>query len=67
MDFDDAPARRPAPAADLLAQEDLDRLSIDELDRRIVLLEAELARTRAQRADAAARRTAADSLFRGPR
>jgi uncharacterized small protein (DUF1192 family) len=67
MDFDDAPAGRPAPAAGRLAEEDLDRLSIDELDRRIALLEAELARTWAQRADAAARRAAADSLFRKPR
>jgi uncharacterized small protein (DUF1192 family) len=60
---DDLPARPPAPLADLAA-EDLDRLSIAELDARIAALEAELARSRAKRTAAADFRHAADALFR---
>jgi uncharacterized small protein (DUF1192 family) len=59
---DDLPARKPQLLADLAA-EDLDRLSIAELDARIAALDAEVARTRAKRASAADFRTAADALF----
>jgi uncharacterized small protein (DUF1192 family) len=63
--FDDAdlPKRKADLLADL-AREDLDRLSIAELDERIAALEAELARSRTKRAGAADFRAAADSLFR---
>ena len=47
-----------------LAREDLNRLSIAELDARIAALENETARTRAQRTAAASTRAAADALFR---
>jgi uncharacterized small protein (DUF1192 family) len=47
-----------------LAREDLDRLSIAELDDRIAALEAELARAKAKRDGAAHFRAAADSLFK---
>ena len=47
-----------------LARQDLDRLSVAELDNRIVALEAELSRTRAKRDGASAFRSAADALFR---
>jgi len=47
-----------------MAREDLDRLSIAELDDRIVALESELERTRRKRTGAADFRSAADSLFR---
>ena len=58
-----APLRADTPLANL-AREDLDRLSIAELDSRIAALEAEVVRTRAQRSAAAATRAAADALFR---
>jgi uncharacterized small protein (DUF1192 family) len=60
---DDLPKKKSDPVAEL-AREDLDRLSIAELDARIAALEAELARTRAKRAGAADFRSAADALFR---
>lgn len=57
---------RPRPvgdAASRLAAEDLAPYSQAELDERIVLLEAEIARVSAHRAKAAAHRAAADALF----
>lgn len=60
---DDLPRKKSDLLADL-AREDLDRLSIADLDARIVALEAELARTRTKRAGAADFRAAADSLFK---
>ncbi len=57
----------PRPKSDLLAdlmREDLDKLSIAELDDRIAVLDAEAARARAKRAGAAAFRSAADGLFK---
>lgn len=47
-----------------LARQDLDRLSVAELDVRITALEAEAARTRAKRDASASTRAAADALFR---
>ena len=63
--FDEADL--PKKKSDLLAElgrEDLDRLSIAELDERIAALEAELVRTRTKRQGAASFRAAADSLFK---
>jgi uncharacterized small protein (DUF1192 family) len=57
---------RPRPigdAASRLAGEDLAPLSQAELDERIALLEAEIARVSAHREKAAAHRTAANALF----
>ncbi len=57
---------RPRPigdAASRLAGEDLGPYSQAELDERIALLTAEIARVTAHRDKAAAHRTAADSLF----
>ncbi len=57
---------RPRPSGDAasrLAGEDLGPYSQAELDERIALLTAEIARTAAHRDTAAAHRTAADSLF----
>ncbi len=56
--------RRPDDPLALLAREDLDRLSLAELDARIAALEAEAARTRAKRDGASRFRSAADSLFK---
>jgi uncharacterized small protein (DUF1192 family) len=63
FDEPDLPRRKSDLLADL-AREDLDKLSIAELDDRITGLEAELVRARAKREGAAAFRAAADSLFK---
>ncbi len=62
-DPDDAPSR----ADDLLAQmmrQDLDPLSVAELEARIVALEAEIARAQAKIERAVNHRASADQLFR---
>jgi len=51
-------------AASLLARESLDSYSRDELDARVGLLEAEIARVIAHRDKAQAHRLAADALFK---
>ncbi len=50
-------------AAGLLARESLDRFSRDELDHRIALLEAEIARVKAHAKSYEAHRLAAEQLF----
>lgn len=57
------PPRKDGALAQLLA-EDLDRLSLTELDARISALEGELVRTKTKREGASAFRGAADSLFK---
>lgn len=64
MDVEDFLSKRPESLLAQLMREDLDRLSVDELETRITLLEGEVARTRARRDSATAFRSAADSLFR---
>ncbi|MBV8972381.1 MAG: DUF1192 domain-containing protein [Sphingomonadaceae bacterium] len=61
---DDLPRPRPDDTLAALVRQDLDRLSLTELDERIATLEAEVARTRAKRAGAATFRSAADALFK---
>lgn len=51
-------------AASLLARESLDSYSRDELDARVALLEAEIARVITHRDKAQAHRLAADALFK---
>ena len=63
FDEPDLPRRKSDLLADLV-REDLDKLSIAELDDRIAALDAELARSRAKRAGAVQFRAAADSLFK---
>ncbi len=63
FDETDVPRRKPELLADL-AREDLDKLSVAELDDRIAALEAEIARSRAKRDAASAFRSAAESLFK---
>ena len=65
MDPEDLP-RPKGDAASKLAGEDLAPYSRDELDARIVLLEAEIVRTRDHRDRASAHRAAADALFGKP-
>ena len=50
-------------AAGLLARESLDRFSRDELDARVALLEAEIARVKAHAKSYEAHRAAAEQLF----
>lgn len=60
---------RPRPKGDLasqLASESLDSFSHHELDARVALLEAEIARVIAHRDKAAAHRRAAEALFGKP-
>ena len=64
MDDDDRP-RLKGDAAERLGKEDLSPYSVDELNERIALLEAEIARVRTHRDKASAHRAAADALFGG--
>jgi len=68
MDDDDRPRPRGPDAhlgaASQLAGESLDRYSIEELDQRIALLKAEIARIQAHRASSSAHRLAAEALFK---
>ena len=65
MDPDDLPRPR-GDAASKLAGEVLDSYSVDELNARIQLLEAEVVRIVAHRDKAKAHRVAADALFGRP-
>ena len=62
MDDDDRPMLR-GDAASQLSGESLDSYSLDELDARVALLEAEIARVTAHRKQAASHRLAAEALF----
>lgn len=64
MDLDDILGPRPGDPLTALLAEDLDRLSVAELEARIAALEGEIARTRARIAGATSRRADADALFR---
>lgn len=65
MEEDDRPRPR-GDAASKLAAEDLSPYSVDELETRIALLEAEIARVESHRLKSAAHRDAAEMLFRKP-
>ena len=64
MDLDDLLPRKKDDPLALVAREDLDRLSVDELRARIAALEAEIARTKTKLEGATSFRSAADALFR---
>jgi len=68
MDDDERPRRRSTEgnfgAASLLASESLESYSLDELDARIALLDAEIGRIRQHRDKTSAHILAAQSLFR---
>ncbi len=63
FDEPDLPKRKSDLLAEL-AREDLDKLSIAELDDRIAALSIEISRTRGKREGAASFRAAADDLFK---
>jgi uncharacterized small protein (DUF1192 family) len=61
---DDLFSSRPEDPLVLLARQDLDPLSQDELDGRIAALEAEIARVRTHKGAVSRHRSAADDLFK---
>jgi uncharacterized small protein (DUF1192 family) len=64
MDIDEfPPSTEGDPLAAIVAQ-DLDPLSVKELDDRIVVLEREIVRTRAKRDRAMDHRASADTFFK---
>ena len=64
MDMDDhLPLRSGDPVGEA-ARQDLDALSVEELEARVAALEAEIARTRARIEYAVNHRASADALFR---
>ena len=64
MDLDELFPDRPGDPLTLLVRQDLDPLSIDELNARIEMLEGEIARVRAKIAAASDHLTSAEQLFR---
>ena len=63
MDDEDLPRRRSDELA-ALTRQSLDPLSVDELNDRIAVLEAEIARTKAHMSAASGYKASAEALFR---
>lgn len=64
MDLDELFPNKPEDPLALLARQDLDPLSVDELHERIAALEAEIARVRAKIDAAVNHRASAEALFK---
>jgi uncharacterized small protein (DUF1192 family) len=64
MDVDDLFPSKPDDPLVALARQDLDPLSIDELNERIAALKAEIARVEDHMQRAATHRSAAEELFK---
>ena len=64
MDLEDLFPSKPADPLALIAKQDLDPLSVDELHARIEALEAEIVRSRARIDFAAQHRASAEDLFK---
>ena len=64
MDAEELFPKRSDDTLSALAKQDLDPLSVAELDARIIALEAEIARCRTRRDRAINHRSTADALFR---
>ena len=64
MDLDELFPDKPDDPLTLLTRQDLDPLSVDELDARIAILEAEIARVKAKLENAVNFRSTADELFK---
>jgi uncharacterized small protein (DUF1192 family) len=64
MDLDELFPDKPGDPLTLLAKQDLDPFSVDELTARIALLEAEIARTRAKIEAAVNHRASAEAIFK---
>jgi uncharacterized small protein (DUF1192 family) len=63
---DDDNLPRPSPLLVQLGKEDLDPLSVHELDARVEALEAEIERVKAKRAFAVSHKAMAENLFKKP-
>jgi len=66
MDLDDLFPDKPDDPLTLLGKQDLDPLSVEELEARIELLEAEIARVKAKLQSSVNFRASADELFKKP-
>lgn len=64
MDLDELFPDKPDDPLKLLTKQDLDPLSVDELQARIAVLESEIARVRAKLENAVNFRASADELFK---
>ena len=64
MDLDELFPDKPDDPLKLLTKQDLDPLSVDELQARILVLEGEIARVKAKLENAVNFRASADELFR---
>ena len=64
MDLDELIPDKPDDPLKLLTRQDLDPLSVDELQARIAILEGEIARVKAKLENAVNFRSTADELFR---
>jgi uncharacterized small protein (DUF1192 family) len=64
MDMDELSAKRPGDPLTLLRKQDLDPLSVEELNLRIEALQAEIERSRARLHAAVNHRASADALFK---
>lgn len=64
MDLDDILPKRPDDPLAMLVRQDLDPMSVEELDARIAILEAEIARARAKIEKSVNHRASADALFK---
>lgn len=64
MDLDELFPDKPKDPVVLLGKQDLDPLSVEELEGRIVALEAEIARVKAKIDTAINHRASADALFK---
>jgi uncharacterized small protein (DUF1192 family) len=63
MTFEDLEPRPPREAVAAVIREDLDPYAVADLEARIALLEAEIARTRAAIDTKSAKRSAAEAFF----
>ncbi len=64
MDLDEVFAKTPGDPLTELCRQDLDPLSVDELEARIAALEGEIARVKARMNSATSHRKAADEFFK---
>ena len=64
MDLEELFPDKPDDPLTLLTRQDLDPLSVEELEARILLLEAEIARVRAKLQSSVNFRASADELFK---
>jgi uncharacterized small protein (DUF1192 family) len=64
MDLDELFPDKPKDPVLLLGKQDLDPLSVEELEGRIVALQAEIARVKAKIETAVNHRASADALFK---